>query len=133
MASPQADGAPRWSASPWRLLTSPEIVRSPDTQGAVIFADMACDPRLVAFGTIREELWRIHRSPRSAANGIARFRYVEMLEEADAERLAQIIREELAKITGHPIAWRDFPAPFSGERSEGPVAPAQDAPPAVDG
>ncbi|HII40325.1 MAG TPA: hypothetical protein HA326_03810 [Thermoplasmata archaeon] len=94
-----------------------EIVRSPDTYGVVILADKDRDPRLVAFGVIREELWRMHRSPRSAASGVEFFRYVETILEGEAERLASIVRDELAKASGHAVAWKELPAPLSSPAS----------------
>lgn len=113
MASPPSDGVRHWSASPWMPFVYTEIVHSPGTYGVVILADKDRDPRLVAFGVIREELWRAHRSPRSAASGMEYFRYVETLLESEAARLAAIIRDELTKTVGHPIAWKELPAPLS--------------------
>lgn len=115
MASPPADGERHWSASPWQPFLYAEILRSPDSYGVVIFGDKDRDPRLVAFGMIREELWRVHRSPRSAASGMVYFRYVETLLEAEAGRLATIVLGELARTVGHPVAWRELPAPLTGE------------------
>lgn len=113
MASPPAGAERHWSASPWLPFVYAEIVRSPDTYGVVILGDTDRDPRLVAFGVIRDELWRVHRSPRSAANGVAYFRYVETFLEGEAGRLATIILDELTKTAGHPIAWKEFPAPLA--------------------
>lgn len=115
MASPPAGGERHWSASPWLPLVYAEIVRSPDTYGVVILGDKDRDPRLVAFGVIREELWRIHGSPRAAANGMAYFRYVETLFASEAVRLATIVLEELTKTTGHAIAWKELPTLLSGD------------------
>lgn len=115
MASPPAGGERHWSASPWLPFVYAEIVRSPDTYGVVILGDKDRDPRLVAFGVIREELWRIHRSPRAAANGMAYFRYVETLLQGEAARLATIVRDELTKTAGHPLAWKDLPALLTGD------------------
>lgn len=124
MASPPAGGERHWSASPWLPFVYAEIVRSPDTYGVVIFGDEERDPRLVAFGVIREELWRVHRSPRTAANGMAYFRYVETLFDGVAGRLAAIVLDELTKTAGHPIAWKELPALLSGP----PDAPAIPSP-----
>jgi hypothetical protein len=124
MASPPADGERHWSASPWLPFVYAEIVRSPDTYGVVILGDKDRDPHLVAFGVIREELWRVHRSPRSAASGMVYFRYVETLLEGEAGRLASIVLDELTKTAGHPIAWKEFPAPLSGAASpDGVLSP----------
>ncbi len=125
MASPPGDGERHWSASPWLSFVYAEILRSPDTYGVVIFGDKDRDPRLVAFGMIREELWRVHRSPRSAASGMVYFRYVETLLEDDAGRLATIVLGELTRTVGHPVAWREFPAPLTGEPSPDGYASAE--------
>lgn len=124
MASPPADGERHWSASPWLPFVYAQILRSPDTYGVVIFGDKDRDPRLVAFGVIREELWRIHRSPRSAATGMVYFRYVETLLEGEAGRLATIVLDELIRTAGHPVAWREFPSPLAGDaRPDGFASP----------
>ena len=128
MASPQADGERQWSASPWLPLVYAEVVRSPDTYGVVILGDKNRDPILVSHGSIRDEMWRFHRSPRGAANGIGYFRYIETLLEREAELLAVIVRGELTKTVGHPILWKDFPGPpvldASSTESPGhPVSP----------
>ncbi len=115
MASPPADGGPHWTATPWLPIGDAEIVRSPDTYGVVILGDKDQDPRLVAFGVIREELWRVHRSPRSAASGMVYFRYVETLLEGEAGRLATIILDELTRTAGHPVAWKEFPEPLKSK------------------
>lgn len=109
MASPPASGERQWSASSWLPLAYADVVRSPDTYGVVILGDGHKDPVLVTHGSIREELWRFHRSPRIAAQGVVHFRYVETLLAGDAELLAVIIRDELTRSAGHEIAWRDFP------------------------
>lgn len=109
MASPQGDGGRHWSASSWLPLVYAEVVRSPDTYGVVILGDGHQDPILVSHGSIREELWRFHRSPRLAAQGASQFRFIETLLEREAELLAVIVRDQLAKSTGHGIAWKDFP------------------------
>jgi hypothetical protein len=109
MASPQAGGERHWSASSWLPLDYPEVVHSPDTFGVIILGDSRKDPILVSHGSIRNELWRLHRSPRIAAQGPVLFRYIETLLEREAELLAVIVREELAKTTGHGILWKDLP------------------------
>lgn len=109
MASPPANGERQWSASPWLPLVYAEVVRSPATFGVVILGDRGQDPILVSHGTIREELWRLHRSPRIAAQGVVQFRYIETLLEREAELLAVIVSEQLKKTADHDIAWKDFP------------------------
>ncbi len=86
-----------------------QVVRSPDTYGVVILGDEAGDPLLVTHGSIQAELWRLHRSPRIAAQGVVQFRYIETLLEREAELLAVIVCDELKKTTHHDIAWKDFP------------------------
>lgn len=113
MASPQGDEGRRWSASSWLPLVYKEVVRAPDTYGVVILGDPHHDPILVSPGLIRGELWRFHRSPRIAASGTVHFRYIETLLEREAELLAVIVRDELTKSAGHPIAWKDFPPPLT--------------------
>ncbi len=110
MASPPATGDRHWSASSWLPLDYPAVVRSPDTFGVIVLGDLHGDPLLVSHGSIREELWRLHRSPRIAALGPVRFRYIETLLEREAELLAVIVRDELARTAGHDIAWKEFPA-----------------------
>jgi len=127
MASPPANGGRRWSASPWLTLSYAEIVHSPDTYGVVILGDKDRDPLLVAHGVIREQLWRVHGSPRSAAHGMELFRYIETVVDREAERLARIVLDELTKSTGHPIAWEDFPAPLSGASTSEPFAQPPDS------
>ncbi len=109
MASSPASGERQWSASPWFPLAYAEVARSPDTYGVVILSDARRDPILVGHGSIRDELWRFHRSPRTAAQGAVHFRFIATLLEHEAELLAVIVREELAKTTGHEILWKDFP------------------------
>jgi hypothetical protein len=109
MASPPATGERHWSASPWLPLDYAEVVRSPDTFGVVILGDSHRDPLLVSHGSIRNELWRLHRNPRIAAQGSVQFRYIETLLEREAELLAVIVRDELAKSAGHDIVWQDLP------------------------
>lgn len=111
MASPQAGGERHWSASSWLPLDYPEVVRSPETFGVIILGDSRKDPILVSHGSIRNELWRLHRSPRVAAQGSVQFRYIETLLEHEAELLAVIVREELVKTAGHDVIWKDFPPP----------------------
>ncbi len=111
MASPPANGDRHWSASSWLPLEYSAVVRSPDTFGVIILGDPHGDPILVSCGSIRDELWRLHRSPRTAALGPVRFRYIETLLEREAELLAVIVRGELAKAAGHDIAWKEFPSP----------------------
>lgn len=111
MASPQADGEPAWRASPWQPFVYAEVVRSPETYGVVILGDKDRDPLLVACGIIRDEMWKLHHSPQSAASGAVFFRYIETHLEGEAERLARIVQAELTKTTGHPIVWGDFPSP----------------------
>ncbi len=77
----------------------------------IILGDAERDPMLVSHGSIRDELWRLHRSPRIAARGPVQFRYIETLLEREAEMLAVIVRDELAKATGHDIVWREFAPP----------------------
>jgi hypothetical protein len=115
MASPPADGEPAWKASPWLPLVYEEIVRSPDTYGVIILGDKDRDPLLVAHGVIRDELWKLYHSPRSAASPAVSFRYVETVLLREAERLARIIQAELEKTAGHPVVWGDFPGPPSME------------------
>lgn len=110
MASPPATGERHWSASSWLPLDYAEVVRTPDTFGVVILGDARKDPLLVSHGSIREELWRLHRSPRIAAQGPVRFRYIETLLEHEAELLAIIVREELVRASGHEVVWKEFPA-----------------------
>jgi hypothetical protein len=109
MASPPATGERHWSASSWLPLDYAEVVRSPDTYGVVILSDSHRDPLLVSHGSIRNELWRLHRSPRIAAQGPVQFRYIETLLEREAELLAVIVHEELKKSAGHDIVWKEFP------------------------
>lgn len=109
MASPPATGERHWSASSWLPLDYAEVTRSPDTFGVVILGDSHKDPVLVSHGSIREELWRLHRSPRIAARGPVQFRFIETLLEHEAELLAVIVREELVRTAGHDILWKDFP------------------------
>ncbi len=111
MASPPAAGERHWSASSWLPLGYAEVVRSPETFGVIILGDSHRDPLLVSHGSIREELWRLHRSPRIAAQGAVQFRYIETLLEREAELLAVIVREELVKSTGHDIVWKELPPP----------------------
>ncbi|HYM39141.1 MAG TPA: hypothetical protein VEY12_03200 [Thermoplasmata archaeon] len=111
MASPPADGAPSWIASPWLPFVYAEVVRSPETYGVVILGDKDRDPLLVAHGVIRDEMWKLHHSPRSAASGAVVFRYVETLLQGESERLARIVQSELEKTAGHPVVWGDFPGP----------------------
>ncbi len=111
MASPPPDGEPAWHASPWQPFVYAEVVRSPESYGVVILGDKDRDPLLVAHGVIRDEMWKLHHSPQSAASGALFFRYVETVLEREAERLARIVREELTKTSGHPIVWGDFPSP----------------------
>lgn len=110
MASPPADGEPEWKASPWLAFVYPEVVRSPETYGVVILGDKDRDPLLVAHGLIRDEMWKLHHSPRSAASGAVFFRYIETVLPQEAERLARIVQGELSRTAGHPIVWGDFPA-----------------------
>lgn len=110
MASPPlAHPERRWTASPWLPLVRAEIVRSPATQGVVILADERRDPILVTSGIIRDELWRIHRSPRATANRADFFRYIELGDGAASQRLSRTILKELTRTTGHGIARKDFP------------------------
>ncbi len=118
MASPPTTDERRWSASSWLPLAYAEVVRSPDTFGVVILGDAQNNPLLVGHGSIRDELWRLHRSPRVAALGAVQFRYIETLLEREAELLAVIVRDELVKSTGHPIAWREIPGPMLTLSSE---------------
>ncbi len=111
MASSPAPRERQWSASPWVPLAYGEVTRSPDTYGVVILGDDRRDPILVTHGSIREELWRLHRSPRTAARGAVYFRFIATLLEHEAELLAVIVRDELAKSTGHEILWKEFPPP----------------------
>ena len=111
MASPPAHRAPAWRASPWHPFVYAQVVQSPETYGVVILADKDRDPLLVSHGMIREEMWKLHHSPRCAASGAVFFRYVETLLEDEAERLARIIRAQLTRISGHPIGWGDFYPP----------------------
>lgn len=111
MASPPADGEPAWKASPWLPFVYAEIVRSPETYGVVILGDKDRDPLLVAYGVIRDEMWKLHHSPRSAASGAAFFRYVETGFQSESERLARIVQGELERTAGHPVVWGDFPGP----------------------
>ncbi len=109
MASPPSDGARQWSASPWLPLVYEEVVRTPDTYGVVVLGDAHEDPLLVSHGSIREEMWRFHRSPRIAAQGALHFRYIATVLEREAELLAVIVRDQLSRTAGHEVAWRDFP------------------------
>lgn len=109
MASPPANGERAWNASPWLPFVYAEVIRSPETFGVVILGDKDRDPLLVTHGVIRDEMWKFHHSPRSAASGALFFRYVETALEGEAERLAHIVQEELAKLADHPILWGDFP------------------------
>ncbi len=109
MASPPSDRAREWSASSWVPLVYEEVVRTPDTYGVVILGDAHEDPLLVSHGSIREEMWRFHRSPRIAAHGVLHFRYIVTILEHEAELLAVIVRDQLSRTAGHEIAWRDFP------------------------
>lgn len=118
MASPQGLAERHWSASPWLALGYAEVVRSPDTYGVVILGDGDREPVLVTHGVIREELWRFHRSPRIAAQGIVHFRYIETLLGREAELLAVIVRDRLVRSTGHDIAWKDFPPPLTVSTSD---------------
>ena len=111
MASPPGDVEPAWKASPWLPFVYAEVVRSPETYGVVILGDKDHDPLLVAPGVIRDQIWKLHHSPRSAASGAVVFRYVEPLVPGDADRLGRIVQAELAKTSGHPIEWGDFPGP----------------------
>ncbi len=115
MASPPADGEPAWRASPWFPFVYPEVVRSPEHYGVVILGDKDRDPLLVAHGVIRDEMWKLHHSPASAASGALFFRYVETIHAGQAERLARIVQEELTRTAGHPIEWGDFPSPPPAE------------------
>ncbi len=115
MASPPADGEPAWKASSWLPFVYAEIVRSPETYGVVILGDKDRDPLLVAHGVIRDEIWKLHHSPRSAASGAVLFRYVQTLLQGEAERLARIVQAELERTAGHAILWGDFPGPPSIE------------------
>ncbi len=110
MPSPQGDGDPSWKASPWLPFVYAEVVRSPETYGVVILADKDHDPMLVAHGVIRDEIWKLHHSPRSAASGAVFFRFIETVLETESERLARIVQERLAQVAGHPIVWEDFPS-----------------------
>ncbi len=118
MASPPADGEAQWAASEWFPLIPAEVARSPETYGVVILGDTHRDPLLVSHGPIREILRRFHRSPRAAAHGAACFKFIETLLEREAELLAVIVRDELVKSTGHPIAWREIPGPMLTLSSE---------------
>ncbi len=109
MASPPGTEERHWSASSWLPLASAEVARSPDTFGVIILGDSRKDPILVSHGPIREELWRLHRSPRIAAQGPVQFRFIETLLEHEAELLAVIVREELVRAAGHEIIWKEFP------------------------
>ncbi len=109
MASPQANGERHWSASPWLPLVVAEVARSPGTFGVVILGDRDQEALLVSHGTIRDELWRFHRSPRIAAQGVVLFRYIETHLEREAELLAVIVSEQLKKTSDREIAWKDFP------------------------
>ena len=109
MASPSGPGERQWSATPWLPLAYAEVTRSPDTYGVVILGDEHRDPILVDHGSIRDELWRFHRSPRTAAQGVVYFRFIATVLEREAELLAVIVRDELAKSTGHEILWKEFP------------------------
>lgn len=109
MASPPVAGEPHWHASPWLALVHAEIARSPASFGVVILGDHGCDPVLVASGIIREELLRLNGSPRAQANGTDSFRYIDVGHEEAASRLARIVFHELSSVTGHAIAWREFP------------------------
>lgn len=109
MASPPPLGERKWSASPWLPLAYAEVTRTPDTYGVVILGNERRDPILVGHGSIRDELWRFHRSPRTAAQGVVYFRFIATLLEREAELLAVIVRTELSKGTGHEILWKDFP------------------------
>ena len=126
MASSPAPGRRRWSASPWFPLAYAEVIRSPDTYGVVVLGDARRDPILVGYGSIREELWRFHRSPRTAAQGAVYFRFIATLLEHEAELLAVIVRDELVNRTGHEILWRDFPPPpaltLAGPDKSAPVS-----------
>jgi hypothetical protein len=110
MASPPATGERAWNASPWLPFVYTEVVHTPESYGVVILGDKDRDPLLVTHGVIRDEMWKFHHSPRSAANGALFFRYVETTLQSEAERLARIVQEELAKLADHPIVWGDFPA-----------------------
>ncbi len=111
MASPPADGEPAWRASPWYPFVYAEVARSPECYGVVILGDKDRDPLLVAHGVIRDEMWKLHHSPHSAASGALFFRYVETIHEAQSERLARIVPRELTTTAGHPREWGDFPSP----------------------
>jgi hypothetical protein len=111
MASPPREPERKWSASPWLPLAYADVIHAPDTFGVLILGDRDQEPVLVSHGVIREEAWRFLHSSRSAADRITFFRFVETLMKQEAERLAHIVREELAKNTGHTIAWMDLPAP----------------------
>ncbi len=111
MASPPGPEERHWSASSWLPLSYAEVVRSPEAFGVIILGDPHRDPLLVSHGSIRGELWRLHRSPRIAAQGAVQFRYIETLLEREAELLAVIVRDELVKTVGHEILWRDLPSP----------------------
>jgi hypothetical protein len=121
MASPPANGEPEWHASPWLPFVYAEVIRTPESYGVVILGDKDRDPVLVAHGVIRDEIWKFHHSPRSAANGAQFFRYVETIHESDSERLARIVQAELVKTAGHPIIWGDFPALRSSPEPEAAV------------
>lgn len=125
MASPPANGERHWSASSWLPLVYAEVVRAPDTFGVVIVSDAHRDPILVSHGPIRNELWRLHSSPRIAARGAVQFRYIETLLEREAELLAVIVREELAKSVGHEVVWRDLPSPAVTPAPLGPAEGSQ--------
>ena len=117
MASPPATGEREWNTSPWLPFVYAEVVRSPESYGVVILGDKDRDPLLVTHGVIRDEMWKFHHSPRSAASGALFFRYVETTLQSEAERLAHIVQEELARIADHPIVWGDFPPlPLSAAR-----------------
>ena len=104
MASPSGPGERQWSATPWLPLAYAEVTRSPDTYGVVILGDEHRDPILVDHGSIRDELWRFPRSPRTAAQGGVYFRFIATVLEREAELLAVIVRDEP---TGFMDSWAE--------------------------
>ncbi len=111
MENPTSDGQRHWTASPWRPLIHPEVLRAPSTVGVVILGDAHASPILVTTGIIQVEARRLFNDTRSAERGATRFRYIEAGNHAAAERLGALVLQELRRIRGDHIAWKEFPAP----------------------
>ncbi len=116
MANPPSDGQRHWTASSWRSLIHPEVVRAPSTFGVVILGDARSNALLVTSGVIQAEVRRLFNDTRSAERGAACFRFIEAGTDQAAERLGGLVLRELRQTQGDHIAWKEFPAPppFAG-------------------